>query len=64
VRLTLNLDAIDDVRPVDDDGSAVRVAVPDGVVRVRVNEETGPTLPASCGADPEPSRRFIAAARW
>lgn len=60
VRLELGLDAVGDVRPLRDDGRAVVMAVPDGVVRVRVNEEVGSLLPPSCGAEPEPSRRLVA----
>lgn len=59
VRRTLGLDRIADVRPLRDDGRIVDVAVPDGVVHVRVDETDGPLLPPSCGAEPEPSRRFV-----
>lgn len=64
VRHELGLDAFGDVRPLEDDGVTVRVAVPDGIVDVAVTEETGPALPASCGAEPEPSARFVATPRW
>jgi hypothetical protein len=60
VRRTLGLDRIADVRPVGDDGRTIEVAVPEGVVHVRVEETDGPLLPPSCGAEPEPSRRFVA----
>ena len=59
-RRTLGLDRIADVRPLRDDGRIVAVAVPDGVVRVRVEEMDGPLLPPSCGAEPEPSSRLVA----
>lgn len=64
VRRELGLDAIGAVRPVGDDGATVRVAVPDGVVDVTVTEERAARLPASCGAEPEPTSRLIATARW
>ena len=51
---------IDDVRPLRDDGQIVEVAIPGGVARVRVDETDGPLLPASCGAESEPTRRLIA----
>jgi hypothetical protein len=60
VRRVSGLDRIEDVRPLGDDGRIVDVAVPDGVVHVRVDELDGPLLPPSCGAEPEPSRRFVA----
>lgn len=60
VRRILDLDLITDVRPLRDDGCTVDVAVPDGLVRVNVEEEEGPPLPPSCGAEPEPSRRLVA----
>lgn len=64
VRRDLELDAVGDVCPLDDDGATVRVAAPEGIVQVTVTEETGPALPASCDAEPEPSRRFVAMPRW
>ena len=60
VRRTSGLDRITDVRPLRDDGRIVDVAVPDGVVHVRVEESDGPLLPPSCGTEPEPSHRFLA----
>ena len=60
VRRTSGLDRIADVRPLRDDGRIVDVAVPDGVVHVRVEESDGPLLPPSCGTEPEPSPRFLA----
>lgn len=60
VRRTLGLDRIADVRPLRDDGRAIDVTVPEGVVHVRVDETDGPLLPPSCGAEPEPSRRLVA----
>ncbi len=60
VRHALSLDGIRDVRAVGDDGQVVEVAFAKGVARVRVEEVAGPLLPASCGADPKPSTRFVA----
>jgi hypothetical protein len=60
VRRVLGLDGIGEVRPTADDGRVVDVEVPDGVVHVRVEEVEGLLLPASCGAEPEPSRRLVA----
>ncbi len=60
VRRVLALDGIDDVRALRDDGSVVDVAARGTILRVRVEEVEGPTLPASCGAQPEPTRHFLA----
>lgn len=64
VRNRLGLDEIGDVTPLEDDGNTVRVATPDGIVEVHVEEQEGPAVPPSCGAPPEPSRRMVATARW
>ena len=60
LRRALALDRFADVRPLRDDGRIVDVAVPGGVARVRVDEEDGPLLPASCGAELEPTVRLVA----
>ena len=60
VRRELGLDRFEDVRPLRDDGAIVDVAVPEGVVHVRVDETGGPLLPPSCGAEPESSGRLVA----
>jgi hypothetical protein len=59
-RRHFELDRIEDVRPLADDGRIVDVAVPDGVARVVVEEVVGPTLAVSCGAEPEPTTRLVA----
>jgi hypothetical protein len=58
VRHAHELDLIGDVRLVEDDGDVVELAVPGGVARCRVEETAGPAVPASCGADPEPTVGF------
>jgi hypothetical protein len=60
VRRALGLDRIEDVRPLRDDGHVVEVAAREAVVRVDIEETEGPSLPASCGAEPEPVQRFVA----
>ena len=59
-RRELGLDHVADVTPLRDEDGRVEVAVPGGVMRVRVTEEPGPPLPPSCGADPEPTVRYVA----
>jgi hypothetical protein len=59
VRRMLGLDRIADVRPVGDDGTIAEFETPDGIVRVRVDEEEGPVVPVSCGAGPEPTTRLV-----
>jgi len=60
VRRALALDRIADVCLLRDVNGTVDLAVPDGIARVRVDEIEGPFLPASCGAEPEPTRRLVA----
>lgn len=59
-RRVFGIDRIADVRPLGDDGSIVELETPAGIVRVRVDEEEGPAVPVSCGADPEPTTRLVA----
>jgi hypothetical protein len=58
LRTELDLDAIGDLTLVQD-GETVRFRGPDGWEYAAVVEErTGPSVPASCGADPEPQVGF------
>jgi hypothetical protein len=58
LRRQLGLDGVDDLRLVGEDGAHVTFATPDGEARVSVTETEGPASPPSCGAEPEPTRRF------
>jgi hypothetical protein len=58
VRHELGLDDPADVEVVAADEGRVSVRSPRGVVDVKVTEERGPAVPASCGADEEVSVRF------
>lgn len=58
LRVELGLDAVGAVAFAGRDGSAVRFDTPAGPASVEVAERDGPAVPASCGADPEPTRRF------
>jgi hypothetical protein len=53
VRRELGADRLTDVRLVSHDGDLVRLDTPAGMVEVSVEERIGPSLPASCGGDPE-----------
>lgn len=55
VRGSAGLDALDDLRLVHVSGPVVRLRGADGVEHVvEVSEAPGPTVPVSCGLDPEP----------
>jgi hypothetical protein len=59
LRVELGLDDVAALRFVAADGREVRIRTADGVEHTVVVEETeGPSVPASCGADPEPQRMF------
>lgn len=49
------LDRVRDVRLVEHDGGRVVLQTPTAIVELVVEEVSGPELPASCGAEPEPS---------
>lgn len=55
VREALGLDRIDDVRLLEHDGGRVVLDTPHGAVEVSVEERAGPSLPASCRKDAEPT---------
>jgi hypothetical protein len=59
VRNRFELTRISDVSLLSAEASHVRLAVPQGEVVVTVEQQLGPLQPASCGATPEPSRRFV-----
>ena len=54
------LDRVGDVRLVEHDGSIVQLRTPSGLAEIEVLERPGPELPASCGAEPEPTSSFAA----
>ena len=54
-------DGIGDLRLVADDDGRVTFATPAGDLTIRVEQRPGPLLPASCGADPEPTIAWAAA---
>jgi len=61
VRTARGLDGVADLELVDADGAIVRFRDAAGEEHVAVVEESvGPTVPASCGADPEPQAGFVA----
>lgn len=60
VRNAEGLDRVGDVRLVEHEGDRVVLATPRSVVEVRVEERPGPTLPASCGAEAEPTTSLVA----
>ena len=61
VRTARGLDGVGDLELVDADGATVRFRAAAGGEHVAlVDERVGPTVPASCGADPEPQTGFVA----
>ena len=60
VRRHLGLDAVGDLVLRSHDGDVVRFGAAGRIVTVRVEEEEGPTVPASCGAEPEPTSAWRA----
>ena len=61
VRTARDLDGVTDLELVEADGAIVRFRDAAGREHVAVVEESlGPTVPASCGADPEPQAGFVA----
>jgi len=54
------LDRLGDVRLVEHVGDRVTLEIASGTVELSVTEVTGPPLPASCGAAPEPSTSLVA----
>ena len=61
VRSARKLDGVAELELVDADGAIVRFRDSAGREHVAVVEESvGPTVPASCGADPEPQAGFVA----
>ena len=61
VRAALGLTSLSDLRLVGDDGVQVRFAADDGrEYGARPEEITGPTVPASCGAESSPQMQLVA----
>ena len=60
VRTVEGLDRVADVRLVEHEGDRVLLETPRAVLEVRVEERRGPTLPASCGAEPEQTTSLAA----
>lgn len=58
VRRELGLDRVADVRLVAADEGSVRFATPRGEALIVVTDSDGPPTPPSCGADPQPTRRY------
>jgi hypothetical protein len=63
VRSREGLDRLGDVRLVEHVGDRVVLSTPPGLVEVELERVPGPTLPASCGAEPEPTASFAATVR-
>jgi hypothetical protein len=55
VRRALGVDRLDEVQLVTHDGDRVLLDTPRGILEVRVDARPGPSLPASCGKEPEPA---------
>ena len=53
-------DGIGDLRLVAHDDDRVTFATPAGDLTVRVEQRPGPLVPASCGAEPEPTVEWVA----
>lgn len=60
VRSVTGCDGLADLRLVSHEGDVVVFSTPLGTLEVRVEERPGPVLPASCGAAPEPTARWVA----
>jgi hypothetical protein len=61
VRVSTGLDDVSDLRLLDVSGATVRFADASGVEHVAEAEEVpGPSVPVSCGTDPEPQPAFVA----
>lgn len=62
VRAASGLTSLSELRLVGDDGVFVRFAADDGrEYQARPEEIAGPTVPASCGAEPSPQAQLVAA---
>lgn len=61
VRAELSLAGMRDVELLSAENGRVRLATPDGEVEVAVEVQSGPTLPASCGAAPARVERYVVA---
>jgi len=59
IRRARGLDRIADLRLLANEDGTVRFTVPGGEVAATVEEVEGPPQPASCGAEPEPTTRFV-----
>ena len=60
LRRELGLDALDDVRLLEDQATKVRFSTARGVAELSVEEQSGPPVCASCGVDPEPTQHHVA----
>ena len=60
IRTARDLDRVDDLSFVSQDGERVTFSTPTGVVTALVSEIEGPNVPASCGKDPEPTVAWVA----
>jgi hypothetical protein len=60
LRSATGLDGITDIELVEHDGDRVTLSTPAGDRMVHVGERSGPVVPPSCGAEPEPTSGWIA----
>ncbi len=60
LRVATGLDTITDLRLVEHEADHVTFSTPAGERAVRVEERSGPMVPASCGTDPEPTSSWFA----
>jgi hypothetical protein len=61
VRAAGGHDGVGDLRLLAHEGGRVAFSTPSGELTVRVEERPGPAVPASCGAEPEPTATWVAA---
>lgn len=59
-RRVTGCDGFDEVRLLSHDGALVTFATAAGELTIRVEERAGPSVPASCGADAEPTKGWLA----
>ena len=61
VRTATGFDGIADLRLVSRDGDRITFSTPSGARTARLEQRPGPAVPASCGAEPEPTPGWFAA---
>lgn len=60
IRAVTGCDALADLRLVSHEDDLVTFSTPTGELTARVEQQVGPELPLSCGADTEPTARWVA----